>query len=647
MKNKQMKSGFGVILYSKITDEKDFKIYIDNIHSFFDHLFNIELVKRIYFVDDSDEKFQNDLRNTILALIKIKNSKIELVDIIGNKNIYNAVNNVWAKVEEEYILNFQSDYRLIQFLPLGIIKKSLERYPDIYSVHLATGGEFGYSNSQIKHEIKKKHPYYKNFRDEEMETWFCFDEEKVYTLSQKLYLKQKKGVLSKDAPLGIELIPRVINEKNTLWTPKWPVKILKNKGKERFIGGPCIFRSRVIKKYLPLPKRYIDEETAECAEGYFLKTNIDCKYYSGYLNLQAFAIQYKDPERPLWNVEKEYWKAYLQRNSVPVFRNNIKDARSINIFESILKRVQFFILCRYCCLKSFLGWQFENLAIFLLGKPRAKCLHRFFRDFFQLGPIINQERDIKFSSITVTYNDALHLDECLKALNFCDEKIVIDLGSDDDSIEIAKKNGARMFYHKRVDVVEQIREYAVSLASNDWIVFIDPDEIFPTSSIDKIIKTINSNPSVRSVAFRRRNYFLGSPIKYGRWHDKVYYIRVFHKEAMTFSKFVHRGMERKKEFRKINLKDYIMKHYWVDSMKEFYRRQVRYLKHEGESRHKNNKRFSLIGMYIALIKMFLDSYIKQLGFLDRKNGWKLVRLALWYEKNSWISLKQYQNKKNE
>ncbi|XOA42580.1 MAG: glycosyltransferase family 2 protein [Candidatus Nealsonbacteria bacterium] len=647
MKNKQIKGNFGIILYSKITDEEYFRIYIDNLHSFFNHLLNSELIKRIYFVDDSDKKFQDDLRNVILDLIKKTDPEIEIIDIIDNKSIYNAVNRVWAKVEEKYVINFQSDYRLIQVLPLGIIKKTLEKYPDIYSVHIVTGGEFGYSNPQIKQEIKRKHPYYKDFRDKEMETWFCFNEGKVYTLSQKLYLKQKKGVLPKDAPRGIELIPRVIDEKNTLWVPEWPAKILKNRGKERFTGGPCVFRSEIIKKYLPLPGRYIDEETAECAEGYFLKTDIDCKYYSGYLNLQAFAVQYKDPERPLWNVEKEYWKAYLQQNSMPVFYYKIKDTQLINISKDIPRRIQFFVLCRYCCLKSFLRWRFENLAIFLLGKPRAKCLHRFFRDFFQASSIINQKEDIKFSSITVTYNDALHLDECLKALSFCDEKIVIDLGSEDESVEIAKRNGAKIFYHKRVDIVEEIREYAIGLVSNCWIVFVDPDEIFPIHSIDKMTKIINSKPNVKSIAIRRRNYFLGSPIKYGRWHDRVYYIRVFHRKAMTFSKFVHRGMERKKEFRKINLKGCIMKHYWVDSMEEFYRRQTRYLKYEGESRYKNNKRFSYIGMYIALIKMFLNSYIKRLGFLDRKNGWSLVKLALWYEKNAWIFLKRYQNEKEK
>ena len=86
---------------------------------------------------------------------------------------------------------------------------------------------------------------------------------------------------------------------------------------------------------------------------------------------------------------------------------------------------------------------------------------------------------IKFTGIVVTYNEENHLKECLTSLMFCDQLIVVDLGSTDRSIEISKQCGAEIKHEKLVPIVEQIKERVVGFSRNDWIIFIDPDEVFP------------------------------------------------------------------------------------------------------------------------------------------------------------------------
>jgi hypothetical protein len=374
---------FGVILYSKIQDHETFKIYADNLDSFFTHLAQSELISRVYFVDDSDPEFQNPLHNILSTLVTKTHPKIELVDVIDNGNIYNAVNRVWKEVKEEYVISFNSDQRLIQTLPLATIKKAFEKYPDVYLIHLIICGGWGYSNNLIKQELKKKYPYYRVFKDEEMTTWFCFDKEgRVYSLPEKLYSMQRAGILPKEAAQGFELIPRIIDAQNTLWTTKWPAKFLvSGTHMLRFQGNPAIFRTAIIKKYLPLPKRYSDESPAECQEGYFQKTDIDCKYYGGYLNLQDFAVLYKDLRRPHEVIERDYWESFLERNSVPITHQKIKHSNLIKNSNDIKKGIQFLLRCGYCCLETVLRWQLRNLAWVFLGKVRTRHLWHSLRKF--------------------------------------------------------------------------------------------------------------------------------------------------------------------------------------------------------------------------------------------------------------------------
>lgn len=248
---------------------------------------------------------------------------------------------------------------------------------------------------------------------------------------------------------------------------------------------------------------------------------------------------------------------------------------------------------------------------------------------------------MSFTSIVVTYNEAAHLDECLSALSFCSEKIVIDLGSTDKSRDIALAHGCRVIMHPRVDIVEQIRAWAIAQATHEWIVFMDPDEIFPVTSIPLMQQAITED-HVGGITFSRLNYFLGRPIMHGRWYGKTGFPRVFQKESVSLSSSVHDGLKRKKTYVYVKLPG-VIKHYWIDSLPQFYEKHDRYLKHEGESRYKRGQRFSYMRMYLNLVLNFFSWYILNHGFLDTVHGWRLLKLALWYERSAWMSLKKYQD----
>ena len=81
----------------------------------------------------------------------------------------------------------------------------------------------------------------------------------------------------------------------------------------------------------------------------------------------------------------------------------------------------------------------------------------------------------QLSAIVITKNEAANIADCLDSLAFCEERIVVDCGSSDNTIDIARSKGARIEFHEWRGFGEQ-KNFALSLATGTWILSIDADE---------------------------------------------------------------------------------------------------------------------------------------------------------------------------
>lgn len=255
-----------------------------------------------------------------------------------------------------------------------------------------------------------------------------------------------------------------------------------------------------------------------------------------------------------------------------------------------------------------------------------------------------EESRLKISGIVVCFNEDLHLDDCLKRLRFCDELIVIDLGSTDKSLLIAQAHGARIVTHPWVPIVEQVRSFAVQQAKNDWIVFMDPDLMFPEDGEKIIIEEITKSPTIGIIYIKYQNYYIGKPLRFGRWGGKRGYPAVLNRRRVIFSSDVHRGIELKPPYisRNPDTKNDIIVHYWADSKEHLLRKSKRYLEKEGEARYNKGERTSRNKIITRTIKTLIYSAFIKGGFLDGATGIYLSYLAGWYEWNAQYSLLIYQ-----
>jgi glycosyltransferase involved in cell wall biosynthesis len=82
---------------------------------------------------------------------------------------------------------------------------------------------------------------------------------------------------------------------------------------------------------------------------------------------------------------------------------------------------------------------------------------------------------VALSGVVTTFNNAGTLEACLASLAFCDEIVVLDSGSSDDTRTIAERHGARIFVEPFKDYGPQ-KQSAIDKALHDWVLLLDADE---------------------------------------------------------------------------------------------------------------------------------------------------------------------------
>lgn len=249
------------------------------------------------------------------------------------------------------------------------------------------------------------------------------------------------------------------------------------------------------------------------------------------------------------------------------------------------------------------------------------------------------------STVIVTYNDGALLEGCLESVaGKCDEIVLVDLGSSDKTLKIAKDFNAKIFTHSKVDFVEMVRNFAVSKAMGEWILVLDPDERIP-QDVWVRLKEIVEEDKYKAVSIPRKNIFFGKWIVHSNWWPDRH-VRFFKRGAVSWSNKIHAYPKVEgKVYELAARKDLAIIHYGYTSLSQFMDRQNRYSEIEAKNLYDSGIRFSWTYFFWKPAREFLVRYLRHAGFLDGFYGFALTFLMMVYQLE--VMIKLWELEKNQ
>ncbi|UCD90625.1 MAG: glycosyltransferase family 2 protein [Desulfobacterales bacterium] len=138
------------------------------------------------------------------------------------------------------------------------------------------------------------------------------------------------------------------------------------------------------------------------------------------------------------------------------------------------------------------------------------------------------------SGLIITFNEENNIHACIDSLRpVCDEIVVVDSYSIDNTVEIAKAAGAKVILQQFLGDGPQ-RSYGLQYCKYDWVLNIDADERLEEDAIDQIKRLNLADTPFEAFEFRRKNILHGKWIKVAGWYPD-YVRRLFNKTHTDFS----------------------------------------------------------------------------------------------------------------
>jgi len=227
----------------------------------------------------------------------------------------------------------------------------------------------------------------------------------------------------------------------------------------------------------------------------------------------------------------------------------------------------------------------------------------------------------KLSVVLITLNEAANLPRTLASVPWAQEIVVLDSGSTDATLEMARAAGARIFEEPWRGFGPQ-KNAAIAHATGDWILSLDADEEVSPELAREIQALLAAEPSFAAYRIPRLNHFLGRPLRHGGyWPDPK--LRLFQRGAARFEERpVHESMQSDGPVGQ--LKNPLLHHCYptladyIDHMNRYSDTGAQMLVDKGRA-----PRTLPALVWSALLNpaaTFLYNYIVRLGFLDGRAG---------------------------
>ena len=243
------------------------------------------------------------------------------------------------------------------------------------------------------------------------------------------------------------------------------------------------------------------------------------------------------------------------------------------------------------------------------------------------------EKHPKITALAITLNEEATLPGFLQSLDFVDEIIIVDSFSTDKTLAIAKQHDKVKVYERTFDNFSSQKNFAISKASNEWILFFDPDEEITPEVKKEVLETLQ-NPKADAYYLRRQLYFMGKKIKYSGFQTD-WVIRLFKKNRGSYNgSLVHETLVIEGTTAKLKSR---VPHHTYKSFDDYTAKLHRYSSLQAKMLYEKGKRPNLSHFFFRPFYRFWHQYLLRLGILDGKEGFILAYI------NAFSVFKRYVN----
>lgn len=220
------------------------------------------------------------------------------------------------------------------------------------------------------------------------------------------------------------------------------------------------------------------------------------------------------------------------------------------------------------------------------------------------------------SVIIITKNEEGNIRECLESVSWTDEIIVVDSGSEDNTIAICKDYTDKITINDDWKGFGYQKNLALQQATKEWVLSLDADERI-TSALRTEIENVINNPVYSAFAIPRQAYFLGQAMKHGGWWPD-YVVRLFHRDTGVFSEdVVHERILVNEPVQKLSTP---LLHYSYTSLDQLMAKMNQYSSAGAYKAYQQGKSGSLLKAITKAKWTFFRAYFLRLGILDGQAG---------------------------
>ncbi|MFN7904369.1 MAG: glycosyltransferase family 2 protein, partial [Pseudobdellovibrionaceae bacterium] len=269
---------------------------------------------------------------------------------------------------------------------------------------------------------------------------------------------------------------------------------------------------------------------------------------------------------------------------------------------------------------------------------------------------MNKNSKLPISLIVMTLNEEQMIGDCLDSVPWCNEKLVFDTGSVDQTKKVAEAHGA-VFHSSSWEGFGKTKQKASPLAQNDWILSLDADERLSPELGEEIQNRFERLDPQQIYYFPRRSFYLNRWIGYGGWYPD-YQARLFHRSFSNWNQAeIHEEVVPNNTSEKLQekLSEKRIKpgsdrkfskhliHFVFRNLSHQVQTNNRYSSLQAEELFAQGKKFSLFKLLTKPWVKFIENYFWKRGFLDGLAGFVIAVGSGYSVFLKWAKLWELQN----